>query len=136
MADEFTQRVDETIIRLGKRHAFLRQRDKANHELDLGPKVEEALAQLRHIFVKLTQLRATEVEEEESEPEQERPLEPPPVPAGLPPPDPVFVESTKTAMTTSTAKLSALCVEAKALMNPRNPRRMMKSTALVRNSSY
>jgi hypothetical protein len=67
MADEFTQRVDETIIRLGKCHAFLRRRDKANHELDLGPKIEEALAQLRHIFVKLTQLRATDTEEEESD---------------------------------------------------------------------
>jgi flagellar biosynthesis GTPase FlhF len=68
MADEFTQRVDETIIRLGKCHAFLRRRDKANHELDLGPKIEEALAQLRQFFVKLTQLRATE--EEEQEPSQ------------------------------------------------------------------
>ncbi len=88
MADEFRQRVDETIIRLGKCHAFLRRQDKANHELDLGPKIEEALAQLRHIFMELTQLRATEVEEEEeSEPER-----PPPVPVGPPPPEPVFVD--------------------------------------------
>ena len=62
MADEFSHRVDETIIRLGKCHAFLRRRDRADHELDLGPRIEEALAQLRQFFVKLTQLRAKEQE--------------------------------------------------------------------------
>jgi hypothetical protein len=62
MADEFTQRVVEIIIRLGKCHAFLRRRDNANHELDLGPRIEEALAQLRQFFVRLTQLRAKEQE--------------------------------------------------------------------------
>jgi hypothetical protein len=36
MADEFMQRVDETIVRLGKYHVFLQQRDRANHETDLG----------------------------------------------------------------------------------------------------
>jgi hypothetical protein len=110
--------VDETIVRLGKCHAFLRRRDRANHEAELGPRIEEASAHLRHILVKLTQLRATETEEEESEPEQERP---PPAPAGPPPPDPVFVESTKTAMTASTAKLTALCVEAKAFTETKKP---------------
>ena len=68
IADEFSHRVDETIIRLGKCHAFLRRRDRADHELDLGPRIEEALAQLRQFFVKLTALRATE--EEEQEPSQ------------------------------------------------------------------
>ncbi len=70
--------------------------------------------------MKLTQLRATETEEEEeSEPEQERPPDPPP--AGPPPPDLVFVESTKTAMVTATAKLCALCVEAKAFTESKRP---------------
>jgi len=100
--------VDETIVRLGKCHAFLLRRHKANHETDLGPRIEEALAHLKHILVKLTQLRATETEEE-SEPEQERP------------PDPVFVESTRTATVTSTAKLAALCVEAKAFTESKRP---------------
>jgi hypothetical protein len=110
MADEFAQWVDETIARLGKCHTFLRRRDRANHEADLGPRIEEAFANLGDILVKLTQLRAAETEGEESEPE--RPLDPPP--AGPPPPYPVFVESTKMAMITATAKLSSLCVEAKA----------------------
>jgi hypothetical protein len=120
MADEFAQRVDETIPRLGKCHTFLRRRDRVNHEADLGPRIEEASASLRAVLVKLTQLRATETEEEEeSEPEQERPLGPPP--AWPPPPDPVFVESTKTAMVTATAKLCALCVEAKAFTESKRP---------------
>ncbi len=118
MAEEFMQRVDETIVRLGKCHAFLRRRDRANHEAELGPRIEEALAHLKHILVKLTQLRATETEEE-SEPEQERPPDPPPV--GMAPPDPVFVESTRTATVTSTAKLAALCVEAKAFTESKRP---------------
>jgi hypothetical protein len=96
MVDEFAQRVDKTIIRLGKCHMFLRRRDKANHAAELGPRIEEALAQLRDVLMRLTQLRAAETEEEETEPEPERPPDPPP--AGPPPPDPVFVESTKTAI--------------------------------------
>jgi hypothetical protein len=120
MADEFAQRVDDTIARLGKCHTFLRRRDRANHEADLGPRIEEASATLGDILVRLTQLRATETEEEEeSEPEPERPLELPP--AGPPPPDPVFVEFTKTAMLTATAKLSSLCVEAKAFTESKKP---------------
>jgi hypothetical protein len=120
MADEFAQRVDDTIARLGKCHTFLRRRDRANHEADLGPRIEEASATLGDILVKLTQLRATETEEEEeSEPEPERPPDPPP--AGPPPPDPVFVESTKTAMLTATAKLSSLCVEAKGFTESKKP---------------
>jgi hypothetical protein len=119
MAEEFAQRVDETIVRLAKCHAFLRRRDRANHEAELGPRIEEASAHLRHILVKLTQLRATETEEEDSESEQERPSDPPP--AGPPPPDPVFVESTKTAMVAATAKLAALCVEAKAFTESKKP---------------
>ena len=110
--------MDETIIRLGKCHAFLRRRDKANHELDLGPRIEEALAQLRHILLKITQIRATETEEES---EQERPPDPPPVPAGPPPPDPVFVESTKMAMATATTKLAALSVETKVFTESKKP---------------
>jgi hypothetical protein len=110
MADEFAQRVDDTIARLGKCHTFLRRQDRANHEADMGPRIEEASANLGDILVRLTQLRATETEEEEeSEPEPERPPEPPSAP------DPVFVESTKTAMLTATAKLSSLCVEAKVI---------------------
>jgi hypothetical protein len=119
MADEFAKRVDETIIRLGKCHGFLRRRDRANHAAELGPRIEEALAQLRDVLMKLTQLRAAETEEEDSEPEQERP--PDPLPAGPPPRDPVFVESTKTAMVTATAKLCALCVEAKAFTESKRP---------------
>jgi hypothetical protein len=119
MADEFAQRVDDTIARLGKCHTFLRRRDRANHEADLGPRIEEASANLGDILVRLTQLRATETEEEESEPEQERPPDPPP--AGPPPPDPVFVDSTKTAMVAVTAKLAALCVEAKAFTESKKP---------------
>ncbi len=61
-----------------------------------------------------------EDEEEESEREPERPPEPPP-PAGPPPPDPNFVDSTKTAMLTSTAKLSSLCVEAKVFTESKKP---------------
>jgi hypothetical protein len=118
-ADEFAQRVDETIIRLGKCHGFFRQRDKANHAAKLGPRIEEALAQLRDVLMRLTQLRAAETEEEESEPEPERPSDPPP--AGPPPPDPVFLESTKTAMITATAKLSSLCVEAKEFTESKRP---------------
>ncbi len=115
MADEFAQRVDDTIARLGKCHTFLRRRDRANHEADLGPRIEEASATLGDILVKLTQLRATETEEEEeSEPEPERPPEPPPL-------DPVFVESTKTAILTTIAKLSSLCVEAKAFTESKKP---------------
>jgi hypothetical protein len=80
MADEFAQRVDETIARLGKCHTFLRRRDRVNHEADLGPRIEEASANLGDILVNLTQLRATETEEEEeSEPEPERPPDPPPI---------------------------------------------------------
>jgi hypothetical protein len=120
MVDEFAQRVDETIARLGKCHTFIRRRDRANHDADLGPRTEEAYANLGDILVKLTQLRAAETEEEEeSEPEPERPPDPPP--AGPPPPDPVFVESTKTAMITATAKLSSLCVEAKAFTESMRP---------------
>jgi hypothetical protein len=120
MAEEFMQRVDETIIRLGKCHAFLQRRDRANHEAELGPRIEEALAHLKHILAKLTQLRATEIEEEEeSELKPERPPDPPP--AGPPPPDTVFVESTKTAMVTASAKLAALCVEAKAFTVSKRP---------------
>ncbi len=121
MADEFAQRVDDTIAQLGKCHTFLRQRDRANHEADLGPRIEEASANLGDILVRLTQLRATETEdEEESEQEPERPPEPPP-PAGPLPPDPVFVESTKTAMLTATAKLSSLYVEAKVFTESKKP---------------
>jgi hypothetical protein len=118
MADEFAQRVDETIIRLGKCHGFLWRRDRANHTAELGPRIEEALAQLRDVLMRLTQLRAAETEEE-SEPEQERPPDPPP--AGPRPPDPVFVESTRAAMVTATAKLCALCVEAKAFTESKRP---------------
>ncbi len=90
MADEFAQRVDDTIARLGKCHTFLRQRDRANHDADLGPRIEEASAKLGDILVRLTQLRAAETEDEEEEPDQEpeRPPEPPP-------PDPIFVDSTR-----------------------------------------
>jgi hypothetical protein len=120
MADEFAQQVDDTIARLGKCHTFLRRQDRANHEAELGPRIKEASENLGDILVRLTQLRATETEEEEeSEPEPERPPEPPP--AGLPPPDPVFVDSTKTAMLTATAKLSSLCVEAKAFTESKKP---------------
>jgi hypothetical protein len=97
MADEFAQRVDDTIARLGKCHTFLRRRDKTNHEADLGPRIEEATVNLGDILRRLTQIRVTEAEEEEEEegePEPERPPEPPP-PAGPPPPDPIFVDSTK-----------------------------------------
>ncbi len=69
--------------------------------------------------MKLTQLRANETEEEESDPEQERPPDLPP--AGPPPPDPVSVESTKTAMVAASAKLAALCVEAKVFTESKRP---------------
>jgi hypothetical protein len=96
MADEFAQREDNTIARLGKCHTFLRRRDKTNHEADLGPRIEEATVNLGDILRRLTQIRVTEAEEEEEEegePEPERPPEPPP-PAGPPPPDPIFVDFT------------------------------------------
>ncbi len=95
MADEFAQRVDDTIARLGKCHTFLRRRDRTNHEADLSLRIEEATANLGDILRRLTQIRVTETEEEEEEEgeqEPERPPEPPP------PPDPIFVDSTKTAM--------------------------------------
>jgi hypothetical protein len=124
MVDEFAQRVDDTIARLGKCHTFLRRRDRANHVADLGPRIEEASANLGDILVRLTQLRATETEDEEEESEQEqepeRPPEPP-LPTGPLPLDPVFVESTKTAMLTATAKLSSLCVEAKVFTESKKP---------------
>jgi hypothetical protein len=72
MADEFAQRVDNTIARLGKCHTFLRRRDRANHEADLGPRIEEATANLGDILRKLTQIRVTEAEEEDEEEEPER----------------------------------------------------------------
>jgi hypothetical protein len=108
MAGQYSKEVKEFTRALTKCHVYLKRHDKENHAVDLGPRIEETLANLREL-----QLRLLRIQQEA--PEEPGVLAPAAEPAGPPQADQKMGDSTRQAVTTITAKLEEILAEAKKI---------------------
>ncbi len=97
MAGQYSKEVKEFTRALTKCHVYLKRHDKENHTVDLGPRIEETLANLRELQLRLLRIQQ-EAPEELCVPASEA------APAGPPQADQKMGDSTRQAVTTITAK--------------------------------
>jgi hypothetical protein len=108
MAGQYSKEVKEFTRALTKCHVYLKRHDKENHAVDLGPRIEETLANLRELQLRLLHI-------------QQEALEEPGVPAaatapaGPPQADQKDGDSTQQAVAMITAKLEEILAEAKKI---------------------
>jgi hypothetical protein len=108
VAGQYSKEVKEFTRALTKCHVYLKRHDKENHAVDLGPRIEETLANLRELQLRLLHIQQ-EAPEEPSVPATAV------APAGPPQADRKIGDSTLQAVTMITTKLEEILAEAKKI---------------------